>query len=102
MTAPEFRLFAPSSGRPAWKTLAWLVAGVATACAVAVAAVFALLMASAVVVLAVVGSVLAALTGMALRARRTVRAPVRGERQLLEARRVGQSWVAYGWDERVR
>lgn len=84
------------------KSLAWIVGGIATAAAVAVAAVFALLMASAVVVLAVVGSVLAMLTGMALRARRTVRTSARRGGQLLEARKVGQSWVAYGWDERVR
>jgi len=92
----------PGASMTGLKSLAWIVGGIATAAAVAVAAVFALLMASAVVVLAVVGSVLAMLTGMALRARRTVRTSARRGGQLLEARKVGQSWVAYGWDERVR
>lgn len=96
------RFLPRSSGRPGLKGLLWLAGGIATLAAVAVAAVFALLTAAAVITLALVGSVLAALTGMALRARRTVRATTHRGGQLLEARQVGGSWVAYGWDERAR
>ena len=71
------------------------VAVVALMAALALAVVFA----AAVAVTAVVASVLIALTAVAMRARRTVR--VRSQTSdLIEARRVGHTWVAYGWNER--
>ena len=48
--------------------------------------------------IAVVGSIFVFFTGMALRARS--RATVRP--QVLEARKVGHAWVAYGWDRTGR
>ncbi|MBW3559795.1 MAG: hypothetical protein KY446_02530 [Proteobacteria bacterium] len=71
------------------------VAVLALMAALALAVVFA----AAVVVTAVVASILIALTAVAMRARRTVR--VRSApSDLIEARRVGHTWVAYGWNER--
>ena len=49
------------------------------------------------VVIFLMAAMLLALAGAALRARRTVRAPV--DPELIEARHIGgHSWVAYGWD----
>ena len=71
------------------------VAMVALLAAAALAVVFA----ATVVVSAVIASALIALWALALRARRTVR--VRSNTPgVIEARRVGHTWVAYGWDDR--
>ncbi len=75
------------------------VAGaVAALVAVGVAAVLALVFAATVIVTGVIATALAAVTILALRARRTarVRAGVPG---VIDARRVGHTWVAYGWNE---
>ena len=66
---------------------------------VAVAAVLALFFAATVVVTGVIGSALVAVSALALRARRTARVRSDG---IIEARRVGHTWVAYGWNERPR
>ena len=71
------------------------VAVVALMAALALAVVFA----AAVAVTAVVASILIALTALAMRARRTVRVRSRPS-DIIEARRVGHTWVAYGWNER--
>jgi heme/copper-type cytochrome/quinol oxidase subunit 2 len=90
---------APTSGG-ALKGLAWLAAGLATVAAAAVAAVLALFFAATVLVIAVMASALVTLTGVALRARRSVQPK---DPTLLEARNVGgHSWVAYGWDRSGR
>jgi hypothetical protein len=52
-----------------------------------------------VVVSPVIASVLAGLTALAMRARRTVRVRQTSS-DIIEARRVGHTWVAYGWNER--
>lgn len=79
--------------------LAWLGGLIAAAAALTVGAVLALFAAATVVVLALMTSALLALSGLALRARRTVRTPA--DPTLIEARHVGgHSWVAYGWNER--
>jgi hypothetical protein len=70
----------------------------ASACAVVVGAALAFVFAASLVVIAVMTSALIAFAGFAWRAQRTVRAPARSGPQHLEARRVGHSWVAYGWD----
>ena len=64
----------------------------------AVAGVLALFFAATVVVMAVIASALIGVTMLAMRARRTakVRAGVPG---VIDARRVGHTWVAYGWNE---
>ena len=72
--------------------VAWLAAAT-------IGAVLAVFFAASVLVVALMTSVLLALSAAALRARRAVRAPA--DRQLIEARHVGgHSWVAYGWDRR--
>lgn len=66
-----------------------------------VAAALAVVFAAAIVVTAVVASALIALSALAFRARRTAR--VRSHSHgptVIEARRVGHTWVAYGWNER--
>ena len=85
--------------RSAFRGLAWLGGALALAAASAVGAVLALVFAATVVVISFMGLVVLALTGAALRARRSVRgAP---DPDVIEARHLGgHSWVAYGWDGR--
>ncbi len=64
-----------------------------------VAAALAVVFAATIVVSAVIASALIALSALAMRARRTAR--VRSHvPDVIEARRVGHTWVAYGWNER--
>lgn len=80
------------------RSLAVVGGALATTAAVAVGAVLAVFAAATVVVIALMSSALLAFTGLALRARRTARAPANG---LIEARNVGgHHWVAYGWNDR--
>ena len=65
----------------------------------AVAGVLALFFAATVVVMAVSASGLIGFTALALRARRTARVRADG---IIEARRVGHTWVAYAWNEASR
>ncbi|MBS0412127.1 MAG: hypothetical protein JSR86_19560 [Proteobacteria bacterium] len=84
---------------PALKGLAWFAGAVAWIAAGAIGAVLAVFFAATMVVIALMATALLAVAGMALRARRTVRAP--GPDDILEARNIGgHSWVAYGWDGR--
>ncbi|HWE47373.1 MAG TPA: hypothetical protein VG407_15225 [Caulobacteraceae bacterium] len=78
--------------------LAWLGGFLAAGLALAVGVLLAVFAAAAMTLIAVVGSVFVFFTGMALRARS--RATVRP--QVLEARKVGHAWVAYGWDRNGR
>lgn len=70
------------------------------AVAMVIGAVLTVIAAAAVAFLAVVGSVLVFLTGLVLRTRRRTRAG--DDPQVLEARKVGHAWVAYGWDQSAR
>ena len=73
----------------------------ATVLAAAVGAVLAVVLATSLVVIAVMASVLVAFAGFALRARRGARPAA--DPSVIEARNVGgHSWVAYGWDEHGR
>ena len=93
------RLTGASASGSARKGLAWIGGFIATAAALTIGAFLALFAAATVVVLALMTSALLALSGLALRARRTVRA--RNEPGVIDARHVGgHSWVAYGWNER--
>jgi hypothetical protein len=84
----------------AWKPIAWIGGAVAATIAVAIAALLAVAVAATLVVIGLMASVLVVFAGLALRARRTVR---RRYSDVLDAHHVGGgSWVAYGWDERVR
>ena len=75
-----------------------LAGALAAVVALAVAGVLALVFAATIVVMAVIASALIGVTILALRARRTarVRSPAPG---VIDARRVGHTWVAYGWNE---
>jgi len=80
--------------------LAWIGGLVATVAALVIGAVLAVFAAATVVVMALMTSALLAFSGLALRARRRVRARAAGP-TLIEARHVGgHHWVAYGWNER--
>jgi hypothetical protein len=85
--------------------LAWFGGFLATGLALAVGAVLAVVAATAVAVIALIGSVLLFLAGLALRARRRVYArpasPM-ASADVIEARKVGHAWVAYGWDRTAR
>ncbi|MFC0634501.1 hypothetical protein [Brevundimonas balnearis] len=97
----HYRLGGPASGGGVLRPLMWVFGLIATGLAVTVGAVLAVLTAAAVAVLAVVASVMVFFTGMALRARRTVRAKASAE-GVIEARKVDGTWVAYGWDRQGR
>jgi hypothetical protein len=84
----------------AYRGLAWIGGALATAAAVGVGAVLAVVFAATVAVIVVMGAATLGLAALAVRARRTVYA---NDPNLLEARNVGgQSWVAYGWDRNGR
>jgi predicted lipid-binding transport protein (Tim44 family) len=72
----------------------------ATGVAVVIGALLAVFAAAAVTVIALVGSVLVFLAGLALRARRG--AAYARPTTVLEARKVGHAWVTYGWDRTGR
>ena len=91
---------ARSTASPFGRGLTHLAGALAAGCAVVVAAGLALVFAASMVVIAVMASALIAFAGLAMRARRTATVRARGGPQYLEARKVGHSWVAYGWDRR--
>ena len=87
-----------SPGRSALRSLAAMGGAVAWIAAAAVGAVLAVFFALTTVVIALMATALLAFAGMAMRARRTVRAPA--DPNLIEARHLGgHHWVAYGWNE---
>ena len=88
-----------SNGGSTFRSLAALGAGLATVAAVIVGAVLAVFAAATVAVIAVMASALLAFAGLAMRARRTVRAR-RRDNDVIEARHLGgHHWVATGWNE---
>jgi hypothetical protein len=78
--------------------LSWIAGALATAAAVTIGAVLTVVFAATLAVMLVLTSALVAVCALALRSRRG-RSP---QGVLIEARRVGHSWVAYGWDRRPR
>ena len=66
---------------------------------VIVGGVLALFFAATVVVMAVIATALFGATMLVLRARRTARVHAGPDGAVIEARRVGHTWVAYGWNE---
>lgn len=93
------KVFAGNDGSP-FRSLAGLAAGLATTAAVIVGAVLAVFAAATVAVIAVMASALLAFAGLAMRARRTVRARRQSD-GVIEARHLGgHHWVATGWNER--
>ena len=96
-------LGAPQPRNPVLRAIAGVIGLITTAAAVVIGAVLALFAAVAVAILAVVGSVLVFLTGLFLRSRiRRQRTREGDDPQVLEARKVGHAWVAYGWDQSAR
>jgi hypothetical protein len=83
----------------ALRSLAVIGGLLATIAALVVGAILAVAFAAAVAVIAVMGSILLWFTGLAIQARRTVKA--RRSDGVIEARHLGgHHWVAYGWNER--
>ena len=82
--------------------LMWLGGLVAAACAMTIGALLAVFAAVAVAVIALFAGVLVFLTGLAMRARRTVTAPARRADDVIEAKKVGGTWVTYGWERNGR
>ncbi len=98
MTGQE-SLRSNSAGHSVWKSLAWLGSAVATTIAAGLAALLAVVFAATVLIIALITSILVAVAGLAMRARRSAK-PDLAQDGVIEARKVGgHSWVAYGWDE---
>jgi uncharacterized membrane protein YhaH (DUF805 family) len=82
---------------PLTRSVAWFGGLLAATAAVAIGAVLAIFAAAAIAVIGLIAAMLVFLTGLALRARRAVDA----RQPVLEARKVGHAWVAYGWDRQA-
>ena len=83
--------------RSAFRGLAWCAGALAWVAAAAIGTVLMVFLATTMVVIVLMATALLTVAGMALRARRTVRA--RAGSDIIEARNIGgHSWVAYGWD----
>ena len=83
-------------------SLMWLGGLIAAVAALTVGAVLAIFTAAAVAVIALFAGVLVFFAGLAMRARRTVVAPARRGDDVIEARKVGDTWVTYGWERQGR
>ncbi len=89
----------PSGGLASF--VVWMVGLIATAVAVTVGAILAVLTAATVAVLAVVGGLVLFFAGFALRARRARQmrqAQKAADEGVIDAQKVGDTWVAYGWE----
>lgn len=104
MTQDRFAAFGFQNRRPQGllAPLMWLGGLVAAVAALTIGAILAVFTAAAVAVIALFASVLVFFTGLAVRARR--RATVRARRadDVIEARKVGDTWIAYGWERQGR
>ncbi len=78
--------------------LMWLGGAIATVVALAVGAVLAVFTAAAVALIALCAGVLVFFAGLAMRARRKVTVRTRRANDVIEARKVGDTWVTYGWE----
>lgn len=79
----------------------WLAGLIATCVAMAVGAVLAVVTAAAVAVIAMIAGVVVFFAGLAVRARRRMTPSVAGE-GVIDARKVGDTWVTYGWERKDR
>ena len=101
MTQDRFASLGFNARRPTGGLLAplmWLAGLVATLAALTIGAVLAVFTAAAVAVIALVASVLVFFAGFAMRARRKVTVRTRRGDEVIEARKVGDTWVTYGWE----
>ena len=80
----------------------WLGGVIATLAALALGAVLAVFTAAAVAVIALFASVLIFFTGLAVRAHRKATVRARRSDDVIEAQKVGDTWVAYGWEQHGR
>ncbi len=83
----------------------WLGGLIATAVAVTVGAILAILTAAAVATIAIIGGLLVFFAGFALRARRSRqmrKAQKAADEGVIDAQKVGDTWVAYGWEKEGR
>jgi len=78
--------------------LMWVAGLVATVAALTVGAILAIFTAAAVAVFALCASVLVFFAGFALRARRKISPRAPREDGVIEAQKVGDTWVTYGWE----
>jgi heme/copper-type cytochrome/quinol oxidase subunit 2 len=79
-----------------WSPVVALAGLLATGVAVAIGAILAVFTAAVVAVIALIAGVVMFLTGFGVRARRNARPqPADG---VIEAHKVGETWVAYGWE----
>lgn len=83
-------------------SIAWLGGMIAALAAVTVGAVLAVFTAAAVAVIALVAGMLVFFAGLAVRARRTARARTAAADGLIEAHKIGDTWVTYGWERQNR
>ena len=94
----------PARGSGLMGSVMWLGGMIAAGIAVTIGALLAIFTAAAVAVIAVVAGVVMFLTGFALRARRSARArtAAAGPDGVIEAEKVGDTWVAHGWERQGR
>lgn len=83
-------------------SLMWLGGMVAGVAALTIGAILAVFTAAAVTVIALFAGVLVFFAGLAMRARRTTAAPARRSDDVIEAKKVGDTWVTYGWERQGR
>lgn len=82
--------------------LMWLGGLVAAVAALTIGAILAVFTAAAVAVIALFASVLVFFAGLAVRARRKAMVRARRSDDVIEAQKVGDTWVAYGWERSNR
>jgi len=82
--------------------LMWLGGLIAAVAALTIGAVLAIFTAAAVAVIALFASVLVFFAGLAVRARRRATVKARRADDVIEAQKVGDTWVTYGWERNGR
>jgi heme/copper-type cytochrome/quinol oxidase subunit 2 len=81
----------------------WVAGLIAAVAAMAVGAVLAVFTAAAVAMIALIAGVVVFFAGLAMRARRNLTPRRRaGDPDVIEARKVDGTWVAYGWERNGR
>lgn len=94
----------PARGSGLMGSVMWLGGLIATSIAMIIGAFLAIFTAAAVAVFALIAGVVLFFTGFALRARRAARtrAAAAGPDGVIEAEKVGDTWVAHGWERQGR
>lgn len=80
----------------------WLGGAIAAAVAMTVGAVLAVVTAAALALIALIAGCLVFFAGLAMRARRNAGGRSRRADDVIEARKVDGTWVAYGWERQGR